>query len=88
MKVEVDNKTITLSSFQENDYKYYSLNTLDEDYNDNATKVTWLGSSHYVAKLEYGDDAGYHQTPLIYNNDLVLNIGETVTSLLDKLKNK
>jgi len=71
--------------------KYYSLNTLDENYNDNATKVTWkVGNTNYsvyVAKLEYGDDAGYHQTPLIYNNDLVLNIGETVTSLLDKLKN-
>ena len=67
--------------------KYYSLYTLDRDYNKTASKVFYCNKLCYVIKLEYGDTAGYYQTPLVYNSDLILNVGETVTSLLDKLKN-
>ena len=67
--------------------KYYSFNTLDTNYNDDATKISYGGTKAVVAKIEYGETAGYHQTPLIYNSDLILNAGEAVTSLLDKLKN-
>ena len=64
------------------------MNNLDSDYNSNATKVQLYegGEEYYVAKIEYGETAGYHRTELFYNNDLILNAGETVTSLLDKLK--
>lgn len=38
-----------------------------------------------VAKLEYGMTAGYRITDLTYAGDLILNVGETITSLLDKI---
>ena len=63
------------------------MNTLDSDYNNNATLINFSDNLQcYVAKIEYGETAGYHRIPLIYNNDLILNAGETITSLLDKLK--
>lgn len=40
-----------------------------------------------VAKLEYGDTAGYRLTDLIYPSELVANAGENVTGVLDKIKN-
>lgn len=70
--------------------QYYSMNALDDSYNDNATKVSFSssGSKYYVvAKIEYGQTAGYHQTPLVYSaEELILSAGDTVTGLLDKLK--
>jgi hypothetical protein len=41
----------------------------------------------YVAKVEYGQTAGYRLTDLIYPGDLIANIGESVVSVLDKIKN-
>ena len=40
-----------------------------------------------VAKIEYGDTAGYRTTDLIYPGDLIGNVGEALTSVLDKIKN-
>lgn len=40
-----------------------------------------------VAKLEYGQAAGYRRTELTYSGDLISNIGESITSILDKIKN-
>lgn len=42
---------------------------------------------YYVAKLEYGSTPGYRLTDLTYAGDLILNVGETITSLLDRIKN-
>lgn len=44
-------------------------------------------NDYIVAKVEYGQTAGYRQTPLTYAGDLIANIGESVTSVLDKIKN-
>lgn len=66
--------------------KYYSFNTLDKNYNNDATVITYNEIPCYIAKIEYGNTAGYHRIPLVYNTDLILNVGDTVTSLLDKLK--
>ena len=77
----------TLSNFEKAGYKFYSMNYLDNDYNNNATTVTYGEKNCWVAKIENSETAGYHRIPLYYNNTLVLNAGETVTSLLDKLKN-
>ena len=41
----------------------------------------------HVAKISYGQTAGYRTTDLIYPGDLIGNVGETVTSILDKIKN-
>lgn len=38
-----------------------------------------------VAKVEYGQTAGYRKTDLTYAGDLISSIGETLTSILDKI---
>ena len=40
-----------------------------------------------VAKIEYGTDVGYRLTELIYPGDLIAKAGDTLTSILDKIKN-
>ena len=49
------------------------------------------GSNSYVAyiftKIEYGQTAGYRVSDLIYPGDLVANAGESITSVLDKIRN-
>lgn len=42
---------------------------------------------YYLTKIEYGQDAGYRITPLVFNDDLISSIGEAFTSILDKIKN-
>lgn len=57
---------------------------------ESATKIKLDGDSdniYQVAKLEYGQTAGYHITNLTYAGDLISSIGETLTSILDKIKN-
>lgn len=48
--------------------------------NENAKKYT-------VAKFEYGSIPGYRLTDLVYAGDLISNVGETLTSMLDKIVN-
>ncbi len=43
------------------------------------------GTIYSVAKVEYGQTAGYRMTPLVYAGDLILNAGEPVTAMLDKI---
>ena len=43
--------------------------------------------SFYVAKIEYGQTAGYRMTDLTFAGDLICNVGESVMSMLDKIKN-
>jgi hypothetical protein len=40
----------------------------------------------YVAKINYGDTAGYRFTELTYPGDLIGAVGEVLTSILDKVK--
>ena len=59
----------------------FNSDTLElEMYNGNGIKYT-------VAKVEYGQTAGYQKTDLTYNGELISSIGETLTSILDKIKN-
>lgn len=39
-----------------------------------------------VARINYGQTAGYRLTDLIYPGDLIANVGESITSVLDKIK--
>lgn len=51
----------------------------------NPTVIT-DGTNYYtVAKIEYGQTAGYRLTNLTYAGDLIINAGASVTSMLDKL---
>jgi hypothetical protein len=50
--------------------------------------VIKIGSEYFnMAKVEYGQTAGYRLMDLIYAGDLIANIGESLTSVLDKIKN-
>lgn len=69
--------------------QYYTLNSIDPSFNLDATKVQYNGKRKaYIVKVPYGQVAGYHQIPLLPSSDLVLNAGEAITSLLDKIKNQ
>ena len=54
---------------------YYSL---ERQYADEVP--------YSIAVIKYGDDLGYRVTDLTYNGDLITNIGDTLTSVLDKIK--
>ena len=66
--------------------KYIGSNPIwfDENYNsfawENPTDV-------YTIKKVFGDDVGYRLTPFTYPGELILNAGDTVVTLLDKIKN-
>lgn len=48
----------------------------------------WIdGAPYYVAKVSYGQTAGYRTTELTYPGDLIGAVGEAITSILDKIKN-
>ena len=51
------------------------------------TKVYMEKKPYYVSKIEFGQTAGYRETDLTYPGDLIANIGESITSVLDKIKN-
>lgn len=40
----------------------------------------------YVARVDYGQTAGYRLTDLTYAGDLIANVGESITSVLDKIR--
>lgn len=40
-----------------------------------------------IIKIVYGETAGYRRTELTYPGELVANVGEALTSVLDKIKN-
>jgi hypothetical protein len=42
---------------------------------------------YVFAKVSYGQTAGYRKTDLTYPGDLIAGIGESITSILDKIKN-
>lgn len=56
------------------------------DSPEETSIITINNKDYTVAKIEYGDDVGYRITELTYNGDLISSIGETLTSVLDKIK--
>ena len=55
--------------------------------NHNPGVVVVNGEPYTFAKVEYGQTAGYRITDLTYPGTLVANAGESITSVLDKIKN-
>ena len=45
------------------------------------------GKDYSATKVEYGATAGYRTTDLVYPGDLISSVGESLTSILDKIKN-
>lgn len=90
VKININETTFCkLNEFEDKGYKFYSLNALDRNYNNDATQIilnpdnnTGIG---YVVKVQSGETAGYHQITLTYANDLILNAGEPITTMLNKI---
>ena len=62
--------------------------TLNQNASITPTQIRLeLGSENIytVVKLDYGTTAGYRLTDLTYAGDLIANIGESLTSVLDKI---
>jgi hypothetical protein len=70
---------------------YATTSDLIDDSSSEATKVKEKDNDdsriYTVLKFEYGDLAGYRLTDLVYAGELIGNIGESLTSVLDKIKN-
>jgi hypothetical protein len=56
-------------------------------YEQNPQTKLWEYNPYIFAKVSYGQTAGYRQTDLVYAGDLIANVGESITSVLDKIKN-
>ena len=92
MKCTVDGKSTYLSLIEEKEigghydprvYLDYqgitpSIVTLNADKNEPKQQYT-------VARVNYGDAAGYRLTDLTYAGELIGNIGESLTSIYDKI---
>ena len=59
---------------------YYKIDIGTDDKPGVCDKFT-------ITRLQYGETAGYRLTDLVYPGELIANIGETITSVLDKIKN-
>lgn len=75
-----------------NDLSHEELDMLVTSFEDTQEPkpIKFVGGpdqEYYIAKIEYGQTAGYRTTDLIYPGDLIANIGESVTQPLDKIKN-
>jgi hypothetical protein len=40
----------------------------------------------YIAKIDFGETAGYKEIDLIYPDELIANAGDSITVILDKIK--
>lgn len=58
--------------------------------NKSATglSVSYVSSGLSSEKFEYGETVGYTVTDLVYPEDLIANPGDSIVSVLDKIKNK
>ena len=87
IKRKGENEILTIADLRLDEYD--SLITVG-DFSSAATWVTLVNghpNQYYtIAKIEHADTAGYRVTDLIYPNDLITNIGESLTSMLDKIK--
>lgn len=55
--------------------------------NNDYTSFSFIPSADYPYMFEYGEDIGYRQTDFTYPGELILNAGENVVSLLNKITN-
>ena len=76
------------------DISKIKYDTLSNLIDSEVTKVRRYGVSgedknieYTIIQLKYSDLAGYRLTDLTYAGELIANIGETIVSILDKIKN-
>ena len=67
---------------------YDNLVDLEIDVDPTVISLdTTLNKQYVLQKFEYGSIPGYRLTDLTFAGDLIANVGETLTSVLDKIKN-
>ena len=88
----IDGNPITIGNLDSFECTYDNLTELTNGQSKTFTPGTKVRLSkdsdieYTIAKITFGDTAGYRLTPLIYPDELICNIGESLTSMLDKLK--
>lgn len=55
-------------------------------FSNNYESMSFTQSDDFPHMYSYGQDAGYQETDFTYPGELVLNAGDTVVTLLDKIK--
>lgn len=85
----VGNRSATLATIEDVGGHYDTRVELEPGIGIAPSEVTFAGTAetYTVAKLEYGQSAGYRVTDLVYAGELVSNIGDTLTSIYDRIVN-
>ena len=95
IKVKWNNEEKTLTDLNTEDSNFI-FESLSEDFNSpslNSSIVYYPSDKnteeykYTIARIDYGETAGYTEGALVYPSDLIANIGESITSVLDKIKN-
>ena len=66
---------------------YDNLVDLEGEIESTVIQLSLDGDKYKIAKFEYGSIPGYRLTDLVYAGELIANVGEPLTSVLDKIKN-
>ncbi len=90
--ITIDNNITTISS--ENITYYNGVGNSLFDVVEEPTKIVFSNneanltadSIYYIARMEYGNAIGYRQVDLTYAGDLITNVGDTLVTMLDKIK--
>ena len=78
----------TLKELVDSDFQFEGLLDPLTEIENKFDTVSWGGKdSCVIAKIDYGETAGYTEGALVYPSDLIANAGESITSVLDKIKN-
>ena len=76
----------TLDEMPEDCFK--SLGNLADVNNGKPIRLKGsTGNGYYFTKIQYGETCGYRVTDLTYAGDLIAKAGESLVSVLDKIKN-
>ena len=84
-----DNNRLALKDFTDDQLEFFkglvkNENSATIDLREEDADERVLGK---VMKIEFGQTIGYRPTDLVYAGELVCNVGENVTTVLDKIKN-
>lgn len=80
-ELAADNSNFIFENLQEDFMAQTPSEVLYPVNNQNGLQKTYV-----IAKIDYGETAGYTEGNLVYPDDLIANIGESITSVLDKIK--
>ena len=83
MEIQFGEKTLTIAELDDT-FKFDLFNTFtDNNYQPDIIKIS--DKEYTLTKVEYGQTPGYTLTDLTYPSELVAAVGETVTTILDKI---